>query len=141
MNGKQDIRWVQRLNHYCKALDELTVEIELNTERRLSDLEKKGVIRSFEIVQELSWLSIKDFYQSVGEKNIHGSLDAFRLAYKRGLVKNPSLVETVESRNKTAHTYNAEIAAEIFHDIVEKYYDAFEELRESLLGEKRRRNV
>ena len=44
------------LDSYCKALDELThpKKIELRqSQRELSDLEKsKGVIQSFEIVQE-----------------------------------------------------------------------------------------
>ena len=101
--NEQDIRWIQRFNSYCKALDELKEEVELTSQRELSDLEKKGVIQSFEIVQELSWLLIKDFYESIGKPNIQGSSDAFQLAFKRGLVKNPSLMETIE-----------------------KYYDAFE---------------
>ena len=45
----------------------------------LSDLEKKGVIQSFEIVQ--AWLLIKDFYESIGKPNIQGSSDAFQLAF------------------------------------------------------------
>ena len=139
--NKQDIRWIQRLDSYCKALDELKGEVELKSQRELSDLEKKGVIQSFEIVQELSWLLIKDFYESIGKPNIQGSSDAFQLAFKRGLVKNPSLMETIESRNKTSHTYKEKVAEKIFYDIIEKYYDAFEELRKALLKEKEERNL
>ena len=139
--NEQDIRWIQRFNSYCKALDELKKEVELKSQRELSDLEKKGVIQSFEIVQELSWLLIKDFYESLGETGIQGSLDAFQLAFKRGLVKNPSLMETIESRNKTSYSYKEKVAEEIFYDIIEKYYDAFEELRKALLKEKEERNL
>ena len=139
--NEQDIRWIQRFNSYCKALDELKKEVELKSQRELSDLEKKGVIQSFEIVQELSWLLIKDFYESLGETGIQGSLDAFQLAFKRGLVKNPSLMETIESRNKTSYSYKEKVAEEIFYDIIEKYYDAFEELRKTLLKEKEERNL
>ena len=139
--NEQDIRWIQRFNSYCKALDELKEEVELTSQRELSDLEKKGVIQSFEIVQELSWLLIKDFYESIGKPNIQGSSDAFQLAFKRGLVKNPSLMETIESRNKTSRTYKEKVAEKIFYDIIEKYYDAFEELRKALLKEKEERNL
>lgn len=139
--NEQDIRWIQRFNSYCKALDELKKEVELKSQRELSDLEKKGVIQSFEIVQELSWLLIKDFYESLGETGIQGSLDAFQLAFKRGLLKNPSLMETIESRNKTSYSYKEKVAEEIFYDIIEKYYDAFEELRKTLLKEKEERNL
>ena len=93
------------------------------------------------IVQELSWLLIKDFYESIGKPNIQGSSDAFQLAFKRGLVKNPSLMETIESRNKTSRTYKEKVAEKIFYDIIEKYYDAFEELRKALLKEKEERNL
>ena len=41
--NEQDIRWIQRFNSYCKALDELKEEVELTSQRELSDLEKKGV--------------------------------------------------------------------------------------------------
>lgn len=42
MNDKntQDIRWVQRLNNFEKALESLTLAVELSKERQLSDLEK-----------------------------------------------------------------------------------------------------
>ena len=138
--NEQDIRWIQRFNSYCKALDELKKEVELKSQRELSDLEKKGVIQSFEIVQELSWLLIKDFYESLGETGIQGSLDAFQLAFKRGLLKNPSLMETIESRNNSRrHTYKKEVANEIYHQIIDKYYDAFLELERALLTRKRRK--
>ena len=50
-------------------------------------------------------------------------------------------METIESRNKTSHTYKEKVAEEIFYDIIEKYYDAFEELRKALLKEKEERNL
>ena len=81
-----------------------------------------------------SWLS------NLLENQIFKSSDA-QLAFKRGLVKNPSLMETIESRNKTSHTYKEKVAEEIFYDIIEKYYDAFEELRKALLKEKEERNL
>ena len=40
--SKKDIRWIQRLNNYCAALDGLKEEVELSSERTLSFLEKKA---------------------------------------------------------------------------------------------------
>ena len=141
--SKNDVRWVQRLKSYCRALDDLKSEVEMASDSELSLLEKKGIIKSFEIVQELAWKMIKDFFESIGEARILGSKDAFNLAFKMNLVsdENGTLLRTVESRNNTVHMYNQEIAEEIFREIVEEYYDAFEQLREALLKEKDKRGL
>ena len=83
--NEQDIRWIQRLYNYKKVLKNLTSAVEEATKRDLSDLEQTGVIKIFEYTYELAWNSIKDFYESLGEDTIQGSLDAFQLAFKRGL--------------------------------------------------------
>ena len=141
--SKNDVRWVQRLKSYCRALDDLKSEIEIVSDSELSLLEKKGIIKSFEIVQELAWKMIKDFFESISEVRILGSKDAFNLAFKMNLIsdENGTLLRTVESRNNTVHMYNQEIAEEIFREIVEEYYDAFEQLREALLKEKDERGL
>ncbi len=141
--SRNDVRWVQRLKSYCKALDDLKNEVEMASYSELSLLEKKGIIKSFEIVRELAWKVIKDFFESIGEVRILGSKDAFSLAFEMNLVsdENGTLLRTVESRNNTVHMYNQEVAEEIFHEIVEEYYDAFEQLREALLKEKDERGL
>jgi len=128
-----DIRWIQRFNNFKKALKILLEAIELATERELSNLEKQGLIQAFEYTFELAWNTVKDFYESQGETNIQGSKDAFRMAFERGLsTKGDILFEAVQSRQLTSHTYNEETADEIYHDIIEKYYDAFKELEDNL---------
>ena len=37
----QDIRWIQRLSNFSKALQQLTNAVELANERELSDLENR----------------------------------------------------------------------------------------------------
>ena len=139
--SKQDIRWIQRLSSYCKALDILKSNVELTSERDLSLLEKQGVIQSFEFTQELAWKTIKDLFELAGETTILGSRDAFHLAFQRNLISDGILMKTIESRSKVAHIYKQEIAEDIFHKIVEEYYDAFEQLRTALLKEKKNRGL
>ena len=43
-----DIRWKQRFNNYSKAFQTLTAAVELAHSRELSELEKQGLIQSFE---------------------------------------------------------------------------------------------
>jgi len=139
MSHNTDIRWIQRLHNYEKALNDLKFEVRLSDSKELSDLEQKGVIQSFEIVHELSWNVLKDYFGEQGEP-VHGSRDAFRLAFQRGLVtQGEVLLRSIKSRNKTVHTYNADTAQEIFDEIVDEYYYAFEELRVGMLDLKQRR--
>ena len=137
MSDKKDVRWMQRFNNYKKALSNLSEAVELASQRELSRLEKQGLIQSFEYTYELSWKTIKDFFESKGEVEILGSKDAFRLAFNRGLVTmGEVLMETVESRKQTTHTYNEDVANEIYHDIIDKYYSAFKELEKIFDREK-----
>jgi len=48
----------------------------------LNELEKQGLIQAFEYTYELAWNTIKDYFENQGETGIHGSRDAFRLAFQ-----------------------------------------------------------
>jgi nucleotidyltransferase substrate binding protein (TIGR01987 family) len=139
---EKDIRWIQRLSSFKRAFASLTDDVELATERELSDIEQRGLIQAFEYTYERAWNIIKDFYQSVGESNIHGSKDAFQLAVKRGLIDSNCgsvLMESIKSRNKTIHTYNEETAEEIFQAVIHEYYQAFSTLEQALEKEEKQR--
>ena len=136
-----DIRWIQRFDKYKKAFSSLSADVKLAKEKELSDIEQRGLIQAFEYTYELAWNTIKDFYQSIGETEIQGSRDAYRMAFNRKLVSNKTLIETVKSRQLTSHTYNEETANEIFNDIINKYYEAFKELLTSLEKQKEQRNL
>ena len=139
--SKKDVRWVQSLNNYCTALDGLKEEVELSSERTLSPLEIKGIIKSFEYTQDLAWKTIKSFYKSVGESRIQGSADAFLMAFNRGLVSDGTLIRTIDSRNNSAHVYNQDLAEKIYSEILNEYYAAFEQLRSALLEQKDERGL
>ena len=111
-----DIRWIQRLENFQRALATLQRAIELGRARPLSELEEQGLIQAFEFTHELSWLLIRDFLVDQGVAGISGSRDAVREAVVRQLL--PQGDETVwmamiRSRNLTSHTYNPAVAREI----------------------------
>ncbi len=127
----ENIRWVQRLDHFTKALAQLTKFVE---KKKLNELEQQGLIKAFEYTYELAWNTIKDFFENQGETDIHGSRDAFRLAFRRGLISNgETWMEMIKSRTLTVHTYNEDIAEEIAATILQKYYDEFVLLKDKLL--------
>lgn len=125
-----DMRWKQRLDNYSKALRQLTRFIEKG---ELNELEQQGLIQSFEYTYELAWNTIKDFFETQGESGILGSRDAFRLAFKRGLIENGEIwMEMIKSRIQTSHTYNEDVAEDIATRIVNQYYEEFIRLHKRL---------
>ena len=119
----QDIRWIQRFTHFKNALHNLGEAVELCQQRELSKLEEQGLIKGFELVHELSWLTIKDYYQYQGEVYIQGSRDAFRLAFKRGLITEGQIfMNSIKSRQLSVHTYNEATAQKLKNEIINIYY-------------------
>ncbi|MDI6780680.1 MAG: nucleotidyltransferase substrate binding protein [bacterium] len=126
----EDIRWIQRYNHFNKALSQLTKFIDKG---ELNELEKQGLIQAFEYTYELVWNTIKDYFETQGEIDIHGSRDAFRLAFRRGLIEDgKTWMDMIKSRTLTTHTYNEDIAEEISTTIANKYYPEFVALQTKL---------
>ncbi len=128
---EQDIRWIQRLNNFTRALQQLTKFIEKG---QLSELEQQGLIQSFEYNYELAWNTIKDFYEHQEETGIQGSRDAIRLAFKRGLILDGEIwMKMIKSRALTSHTYNEDTAEEITSEIFDNYYKEFLKLEKAFI--------
>jgi nucleotidyltransferase substrate binding protein (TIGR01987 family) len=121
--AEKDIRWIQRYSNYSKALGQLSRFIE---KKELNELEKQGLIQAFEYTYELAWNTIKDYFEDQGETGIHGSRDAFRLAFRRGLIENgQAWMDMIKSRTLTTHTYNQEVADAIADAVFNTYYPEF----------------
>ena len=127
----QDIRWIQRLENFQRALTTLQRAIGLARSRSLSELEEQGLIQAFEFTHELSWLLIRDFLVDQGVAGISGSRDAVREAVVRQLLPQGDesvWMAMIRSRNLTSHTYNPAIAREIASLIVDRYGPVFQQL-------------
>ena len=128
--SEKDVRWIQRFRNYVKALGQLSRFIE---KKELNELEKQGLIQAFEYTYELAWNTIKDYFENQGEAGIHGSRDAFRLAFRRGLVENgQAWMDMIKSRTLTTHTYNQEVADAISDAVFTIYYTEFVRLEKTL---------
>lgn len=129
----KDIRWVQRFNHFTKALKQLRDAVMLAQERPLSQLEKQGLIQAFEFTHELAWNTLKDFLEESGVQNLYGSRDATREAFKTGLIKNGEVwMNMIQSRNLTSHTYDETVADEIVSSIQNSYFVEFEDFQRKM---------
>lgn len=126
----KDIRWKQRFHNFSKALAQLQKFIDKGN---LNELEEQGLIQAFEYTYELAWNTIKDYYEYQGVTDIQGSRDAFRIASTRGLIKNGEIwMRMIDSRIKTSHTYNEDVADEIASAIFKDYHSLFIQLQTRL---------
>lgn len=125
----QDIRWIQRFDNFQAALEQLKAAVLLSMQRSLTDLEKQGLIQSFEFTHELAWMTIKDYFSYQGNTSIMGSRDAAREAFQKGLIENGEIwMDMIKSRNLTSHTYNRSIANDIVEKICKSYFISFNDL-------------
>ncbi|HKJ99339.1 MAG TPA: nucleotidyltransferase substrate binding protein [Desulfotignum sp.] len=128
--AEKEIRWIQRFNNFTRALGQLSKFIQKGD---LNELEKQGLIQAFEYTYELAWNTIKDYFEDQGETGIHGSRDAFRLAFRRGLIENgQAWMDMIKSRTLTTHTYNEDVAEAIANAVITIYYTEFKLLENTL---------
>lgn len=126
----KDIRWIQRFNNFNKALSQLKEAVQLAKQRPLSKLEEQGLIQAFEYTHELAWNTLKDFLESRGARNMYGSKDTTREAFKRGLIENgEAWMDMIRNRNLTSHTYDETITSKIISAILNTCFAEFEALQ------------
>jgi nucleotidyltransferase substrate binding protein (TIGR01987 family) len=123
-----DIRWIQRFDNFTKAVKQLTRFI---GKEDLNEMEEQGLIQSFEYTYELAWTLMKDFFEDQGESNVMGSRDAFRLAFKRGLIEEGDIwMSMIKSRVLTSHTDNEETARKVIQNIRSEYFSELVKLHD-----------
>jgi nucleotidyltransferase substrate binding protein (TIGR01987 family) len=138
---EQDIRWKQRFSNFVKALRKLSQAVEYikhhyidedepiddgNLGFVLDEMIREGLIQRFEYTHELAWNVMKDYAAYQGNTEVGGSRDATREAFQLKLISDGKIwMDMIGSRNKTSHTYNEEIADEIYSKILNEYYPAF----------------
>jgi nucleotidyltransferase substrate binding protein (TIGR01987 family) len=131
-----DIRWIQRFSNYRRAVARLTEAVALTRQRRLSDLERQGLIQAFEFTHELSWKTLKDFLSSRGAVELFGSRDTTREAFAQGLIRDGDIwMAMIRHRNLSTHTDDEATVQEIVSAVTSRYLDAFQEL-EAWLAER-----
>ncbi len=128
-----DVRWIQRYNHFCKALSQLKEAHALTQQRPLSNLEKQGLIQAFEFTHELAWNVLKDYIEHSGGQTLIGSKDTTREAFQKNLITHgDAWMEMIKSRNLTSYTYNEDTTSQIIKNVTELYVPCFIELEEQL---------
>lgn len=130
----KDIRWIQRFSNFKKALDKLTVAVELtgkvnNLDDSMAELLREGLIQRFEYTHELAWNVMKDYAEYQGYTDVRGSRDAMRKAFEMNLISDKIWMDSINDRNITSHSYDEETSQDIYSSIINDYYPLFCDFR------------
>ena len=137
MTENNDIRWIQRLSNYDKAVTRLRnaasiIANEKHFDNDTDNLLKEGLIQRFEYTQELAWKVMKDYEEYQGYTDVQGSRDAIRKALQMGIIEDAAWMSTISSRNLTSHCYDEEEFNTVFNKIIYDYLPIFVKFSERM---------
>ena len=121
----QDIRFKQRFENYEKSFALLKEAISLD---QPSIIEKAGAIQFFETTFELAWKLLKDYLTYSGY-DVKSPRESIKTAFNIGIIRDGDLwIEALMDRNLTTHTYDENIAEEVYIKIKTTYFQLLEDL-------------
>ena len=130
-----DVRWLQRLNSFKRARQQLQSAVELSQQRSLSELEQQGLIQAFEFTHELAWNVMKDYLRSLGNSTVIASRDSTRAAFAAELIADgENWMDMIVSRNLSSHTYNRDTANALVQKITTAYANLFATFEQKMVG-------
>lgn len=121
----------RKFENFKNALDRLKDGILKFDEA--NDLLRDGLIQRFEFTFELSWKTLKVYFEDEGLIGLNSPKAVLREAFSAGIIKNDELwLRMLNDRNLTSHIYSEQVAIEICDNIKEKYVIALNELKEQI---------
>ncbi len=129
MADEKDIRWVQRFEHFDKAFNFLSDAVR---KPELNELEKSGMVQSFEFTFELAWKTLKDYLEFQG-RTPKFPRDTIKQSFETALLEDGHLwIEMLDKRNELTHTYNQRTADRAVEIIRDSYFPAIEKVHQKL---------
>ena len=133
MSSSDERRWQQRLDNFGTALAQLTSACE---RERYDDLERAGLIKTFEFCFELSWNVLKDllFYEGYDEKVPRA---AIRKSFEVDYIDESdceTLLDALDKRNLLSHAFRCDVAQQAEGLIKERYHPVLLRLFRTLDG-------
>ncbi len=119
---------MERILEFKKALNKFKDVLSKPESEEIRD----ASIQRFEFTFELAWKAIQTFLRDKGIL-CRSPKDCIKEAFKYGLIDDEEIwLEMLEYRNLTAHTYQEEIAKEVYSRL-KNYIEPFEKLLNKLL--------
>ena len=99
----------------------------------LNDIVRDAVIQRFEYTFELTWKTLKVAGEYMGTE-CNSPREAIKTGFKLEWIQSPDLwFEAMEARNKTSHTYDEDIAKEVY-GVAKKFPSLVKEVMTKLAG-------
>ena len=127
--NNNDVRWKQRFNNFEKSLNFLKDAV---SRSNLSDLEKAGVIQTYEFTFELAWKTVKDYLE---EKGVSAKFprDTIKEGFRYEILEDGDLwIDMLEKRNLMSHAYDEAKAEIAYRLIINEYFQMLEQLYNKL---------
>ena len=121
MSNSDERRWQQRLDNFGTALAQLT---DACKHERYNDLERAGLIKTFEFSFELSWNVLRDLLFYEGHE-VKVPRSVIRKSFEVDYIDEndcETLLDALDKRNLLSHTYRSEVAREAEALIKDRYY-------------------
>ena len=128
-----DVRWKQRLENFAKAV-KLLEDIQILDLKKISMLEKEGIIQRFEFTLELGWKTLKDRMESDGLVLTQISPKVVvKEAFKAKYIDQVEVwLAIINDRNLLSHTYEFSLMEDVIPEIQKRYSPALTALCKSL---------
>lgn len=124
---KKSIRWKQRFENFQKALKQLE---NATHQESYSELERAGLIQTFEFTFELAWKTLKDFLESEGIIT-NSPRQAIQSAFKSHYISDGhTWIDALEKRIFLTHCYNEKASQEAKQLIKDKYFKIMKDFQQ-----------
>lgn len=135
-SGHPTPRWQYRFRNFSRAYSLLREAAE-DDPKRLSDLEREGLIQRFEYTFELAWKTLKDRLAYDGiQVPTATPRKVIRNAFAAGLINDGERwIDMLTDRNAMSHQYDSDIFEAVADKVHRYYLHMFGELREQLAAE------
>jgi len=111
MSNSSGIRWKQRYDNFSKAMDKL---LDACRKEEYSDLERSGLVKTFEFSFELAWNTLKDllYHEGLEAKTPR---ETIRSAFTAGYLSEAeaaTALDALDKRNVLSRSYDEAAAVE-----------------------------
>ena len=131
MSNSDEVRWRQRLDSFAAALARLN---EACDRERYDDLERAGLIKTFEFCFQLSWSVLKDLLFYEGHE-VKAPRAAIRKSFEVDYIDESdceTLLDALNKRNVLSHAYRKDVALDAEVLIKNRYHPVLTRLHATL---------
>ena len=126
------IRWKQRFANLQNAFTQFNNAV---LKKELSELERSGLIQTFNFTFELCWKTLKDYLESKGLVE-NFPRDVLKSSFQNGVIKDGHIwIDMLDKRNEIIHVYSEDAVKKAIQLIKDKYFPAINGLIQILKKE------